>query len=135
MSQDHETGLFEALRKVSATALSIVQSRLELATLELSVAREKIFIAAMLGFVGALLLVFGFVALSACVVVLLWDEIGAGGLFGLGLLYFAIGIGLAIKVRNDLRAQAPLLEATNAELHRDATMLRGPKSDAAAAHH
>lgn len=128
MSQEQETGLFDALRKISATALSIAQSRLELASLELSVARHQLFTSAMIGFVGALLVVFGFVALSACIVVLLWDRIGVAGLFILGLLYLGIGVGLALKVRNDLRAQAPLLEATNAELHRDATLLRGHPS-------
>ncbi len=133
MTPDNDTGLFDALRKISATALSIGQSRLELATLELSVARHQLFVAAMLGFVGALLVVFGFVALTACIAVLLWDRIGVAGLFILGVVYLGLGVGIAVKVRNDLRRQAPLLEATNAELHRDATMLRGhPTRDHAA---
>jgi uncharacterized membrane protein YqjE len=137
MTREGESGvgLFEAMRKAAATALSIAQSRLELATLELSVTLRQVIAAALLGLAGAMLMVFGFVALSAAVVVLLWDYLGVGGLFLLGLLYFGVGVGLAIKVRNDLRAQAPLLQATNAELHRDATMLRGHSSHAAPVDH
>jgi uncharacterized membrane protein YqjE len=128
-------GLIDALRKAAATGLSILQSRLELATLELSVSLRHVLAAIFMGVAGALLMVFGFVALSAGLVVLLWGQLGVGGLFLLGLLYFGVGVGLALKVRNDLRAQAPLLQATNAELHRDATMLRGHSSHAAPVEH
>lgn len=135
MSRDNDTGLFESLRRISATALSIAQSRLELALLELSVARHQLFVSAMIGFVGALLIVFGFVTLTGCLAVLLWDHIGLAGPFILGLVYIGIGVGLGMKVRNDLRSQSPLLEATTAELQRDATMLRGHPSTGASAGH
>lgn len=128
-------GLLDALRKASTTVLTMVQSRLELASLEFGVAFKHAVSIILVGVAGVLLVVFGFAVLSASVVVLLWDQLGVGGLFLLALLYVGVGVGLIIKVRNSLRVQAPLLQAFNAELRRDAALLRGHHSHAAPSEH
>ncbi len=125
-----EPGLFEALRRVSGTALSIFQSRFELASLELSVARSRLVESALIGLFGVLLLVVGIVALSVCVVLLLWDRMGLLALAGMGLIYLVAGFVLISKLRRHLRSQPRLFEATHAELQRDAAAFRGSSAAA-----
>ena len=128
-------GLLDGLRKTLTTVLTVVQSRLELASLELGVAFKHAVTIILVGVAGVLMMVFGFAVLSASVVVLLWGQLGVGGLFLLALLYVAVGVGLLIKVRNNLRVQAPVLQEFTAELRRDAAMLRGHHSHAAPVEH
>ncbi len=124
-----EPGLFDALRRASGTALSILQSRLELATLELSVARRQLLQSAGLGLLALLLLVVGLVTLSVSVVLLLWDRVGVMGLIGMGVIYLLVALVMIVKVKNQLASQPRLLQETNAELKRDAVMLRGAPSE------
>lgn len=123
MSSEH--GLGEALRKVSGTAIAIFQSRLELASLELGVARQRFLTAAVFGLFAVLVLIVGLVALSVCLVLLLWDRMGLLALAAMGLIYLVAGFLLIAKLKSLLRAQPRLFEATSAELQRDAAMLRG----------
>lgn len=124
-----DPGLFEALRRASGTALAIVQSRLELATLELSLARRQVMMSAGLGLLALMLLMVGVVTLSVSVVLLLWDRFGIGALIGMGAIYLVAGAILTVKVKHQLASQPRLLKETNAELQRDAAMLRGSPAD------
>lgn len=124
-----DPGLFEALRRASGTALSIFQSRLELATLELSMARRQLMQSAGLGLLALLLLVVGLVTLSISVVLLLWDRAGVMGLVGMGVIYLVVAVIMILKVRSMILCHPGLLHETNSELQRDAAMLRGAPSD------
>lgn len=124
-----EPGLFDSLRRACGTALSIFQSRLELATLELSLARRQVMLSAGLGLLALMLVVVGLVALSVAVVLVLWDRAGVIALVGMGVIYLLSGVLLILKVKSQLASQPRLLQETNAELQRDAAMLRGAPSD------
>ncbi|MEO8278158.1 MAG: phage holin family protein [Ideonella sp.] len=124
-----EPGLFDSLRRASGTALSIFQSRLELATLELSLARRQVMLSAGLGLLALMLVVVGLVTLSVSVVLVLWDRAGVMALVGMGVIYLLGGVLLILKVKSQLASQPRLLQETNAELQRDASMLRGAPSD------
>ncbi|WP_418317531.1 phage holin family protein [Piscinibacter sakaiensis] len=120
-----DPGLFDAGRRLAGTALAIFQSRLELATLEIGEARSRILSSLAVGLFGVLLLVCGIVALSLCVVWLLWPEFGVWALAGMGVVYLLVGIVMLMKLRQTVRGYPQLLEMTHAELRRDAVMLRG----------
>lgn len=120
-----EPGFSDALRRLAGTAFTMLQSRLELASLEMGAARQRFLVSAMYGLFAVLMLVVGAVALSVCVVLLLWDQMGVLALAAMGLIYLAGGFMLIAKVKSHLASQPRLLEATNAELQRDAAMLRG----------
>ena len=127
MSSD--PGFFDSLRRASGTALSIFQSRLELATLELNLARRQLMLSAGLGLLALLLLVVGLVTLSVAAVLVLWDRAGVMAVVGMGAIYLVAAALLIAKVKNQLAAQPRLLQETNAELQRDAVMLRGAPPD------
>ncbi len=124
-----DPGIFDSLRRAAGTALSIFQCRLELATLELSIARRQLVQSAGLGLLALLLLVVGLVTLSVSVVLLLWARAGVMGLVGMGVIYMAVALILIVKVRHMILSHPGLLHETNSELKRDAATLRGVPPD------
>jgi uncharacterized membrane protein YqjE len=120
-----DPGLFDSGRRLAATGLTILESRLELVALEVSLAGRRFYKTLAVGLVGLLLLLCGVVALSLCVVWLLWPHIGAWGLAAMGVIYLLIGFTILSKLAAAIRSSPALLEMTQAELRRDAMMLRG----------
>ncbi len=120
-----EPGLFDAFRKAAGTALTMFQSRLELATIELTIARRHLLKSAGIGLVAILFLVVGMVTLSVFAVVLLWGRAGPWGLAAMGGIYLLLGAILILVLKKQVTAQPRLMHETNAELKRDAVVLRG----------
>lgn len=117
-------GVFDALRRAAGTALAMLQSRVELATLELGEAGQRLFSAALMAVFGVLMLIAAVV--TVWVVMLLWDPYGPAVLAAFGVLYLLIAAALWVAVSVKLRNQPPLLAATLDELRRDAAALRPP---------
>ena len=126
-----ESGLFDALRRIAGTTLGMVQSRLELASLELGESGGRLLNSLMIGLLAVLLLAAGLVTLSVWVVMLLWNPLGPAALLLLALIYLLSGTVLLWWTRQHLQSQPPLLESTIAELRRDAAQLRGVTADPA----
>lgn len=126
-----DTGLFDALRRAAGTALAMLQSRVELASLELGEAGRRVFRTVLLAFFAVLLLLAALVLASAWFVMLLWPVMGAASLGLFALVYLAVGLGLLQWVQRRFDAQPPLLEATLSELRSDAALLRGSSAPAA----
>jgi uncharacterized membrane protein YqjE len=116
-------GLFDSVRRVGATLLVLGQTRLALASVEISEERDRLLKLALLTLAGGLALVLALVAFSALLVVAFWDS----RLLVLGALmavYLLIGLACVARV-HALRRDAPeLFETTRAELERDAQALR-----------
>jgi uncharacterized membrane protein YqjE len=108
-----------ALKRVLASLLGMVQTRLELAGLELAHAGKQ----ALKTLVWALAMVLALALASlllCCVVVLLaWDTCRLQALLGCLGLYLVLAFWAYRKLRTCVRAQRPLLEAMVAELGRD----------------
>ena len=124
-----ESSLFEALRRIAGTSLGIVQSRLELASIELSETSGRLLNALMIGLMAVLMLAAGLVTVSVWLVMLLWNPLGPTALLILAVIYLLGAAGLLLWLRNCLRSQPPLLDATIAELRRDAAHLQGTPAD------
>lgn len=123
-ASDSPPGLGDSLRRLAASVLGGLQSRLALAGLELEEARERL--------IGTLLLAFGAVlaagvtllAASVWVVLLFWDRTGPAIVGGLALGYALLCAFLAWRLVARLRRAPALLGDTLAELRRDADALR-----------
>ena len=116
-------GLLDSLRRLSATLLVVGQTRLSLASVEISEERDRLLTLALLTLAGGLAFVLALVAFSALLVAAFWDSrlLVLGGLMA---VYLLIGLACAARVRA-LRRDAPtLFETTRAELERDAQALR-----------
>ena len=116
MSQEN---LLSSIKNLAATGASIAQTRLELLSVDVQIARSK-FISLLVLIVCALFfLFFGLVMLSLLIVIYSWES---DRMLALGLLtsgFIAIGIILTILIMRSLRTMPKLFEASIAELAKD----------------
>lgn len=116
MSQEN---LLSSLKNLVSTGASIAQTRLELISTDVQIARSK-FISLLAMIVFALFfLFFGLVMLALLIVIYSWetDRILALTLLTSGFL--AAGMILAAVILQSLRAMPKLFEATISELQKD----------------
>lgn len=116
MSQEN---LLSSIKNLAATGASIAQTRLELLSVDVQIARTK-FIQLLVLIVCALFfLFFGLVMLSLLIVIYSWES---DRMLALGLLtggFIAIGLILIILIMCTLRTMPKLFEASIAELAKD----------------
>jgi uncharacterized membrane protein YqjE len=116
MSQEN---LFSSLKNLLATASSILQTRLELISTDVQIARSR-FISLLVMIIFALFfLFFGLVMLALLIVIYSWE---ADRILALTLLtggFLAVGVILAALVWQSLRTMPKLFEATITELQKD----------------
>ena len=116
MSQEN---LLSSLKNLVSTGASIAQTRLELISADVQIARSK-FISLLVMIVFALFfLFFGLVMLALLIVIYSWetDRILALTLLTSGFL--AVGVILAAVILQSLRTMPKLFEATISELQKD----------------
>jgi uncharacterized membrane protein YqjE len=116
-------GLAAALSGIAATAVALLRTRLELATLEFEEERERIKAMLALIVVAAVFACFALVALSVLVVVWLWDRYPLGAIAGVAIFYALIAACAAFGLKQ-LQAHGRPFAATLSELERDAEALR-----------
>jgi hypothetical protein len=116
MSQEN---LFSSLKNLLSTGASIAQTRLELISTDVQIARSR-FISLIVMIIFALFfLFFGLVMLALLIVIYSWE---ADRMFALTLLtgsFLAVGTMLAVLILQSLRTMPKLFEATIAELQKD----------------
>ena len=116
MSQEN---LLSSLKNLVSTGASIAQTRLELISTDVQIARSK-FISLLVMIVFALFfLFFGLVMLALLIVIYSWetDRILALTLLTSGFL--AVGVILAAVILQSLRTMPKLFEATISDLQKD----------------
>jgi uncharacterized membrane protein YqjE len=116
MSQEN---LLSSIKNIVATGASIAQTRLELLSVDVQIARSK-FISLMVLIICALFfLFFGLVMLSLLVVIYSWET---NRILALGLItggFITIGLILVLLVMQALRTMPKLFEASIAEFAKD----------------
>lgn len=123
----------DALRRVSERSLTLLLSRLELATLELGLTRDRLVRWLALLLASALVFQLALLAASAAVIVALWDRFGPLTLVACALVYGAVGVAVLVRLRREIATAPPLLSKTLAELAKDRDALFGEVSTASAA--
>lgn len=113
-----ESGLLAALRRLGATTVELLYTRLELVATELEEERNRILRLLLLAVAAGFFLALGIVVLTFFIIILAWDNrVLAAGL--LTAAYLGIGAILAVIARDALKAHAKLFAATLAELKKD----------------
>jgi len=115
-------GLGDALSGLAASAVAMLRTRMELATLEFEEQRERTKMMLILAVVATVFACFTLIALSALVVTLFWERSPVGALLGVAVTY-AIIAGIAIYALKQNSFPRPFA-ATLRELERDAEALR-----------
>jgi uncharacterized membrane protein YqjE len=117
-------GLAAALSGMAATAVALLRTRLELATVELEEERERIKNMLVLIVVATMFACFALVAVSAWVVVWLWDSHPLAAVAGVAIFHALIAGGAVLALKQQLQAHGRPFAATLAELERDAEAMR-----------
>jgi len=116
MSQEN---LLSSIKNLAATGASIAQTRLELLSVDVQIARTK-FISLIVMIVCALFfLFFGLVMLSLLIVIYSWES---DRMLALGLLtggFLLIGLILTLLIKQSLATMPKLFEASIAEFAKD----------------
>ena len=116
MSQEN---LLSSIKGLASTGASIAQTRLELLSLDVQIARGK-FISLLVMIIGALFfLFFGLVMLALLIVIYSWET---DRMLALGLLtgaFLLVGLILAALINQSLRTMPRLFEASITELAKD----------------
>ena len=116
MSQEN---LLSSIKGLASTGASIAQTRLELLSLDVQIARGK-FISLLVMIIGALFfLFFGLVMLALLIVIYSWET---DRMLALGLLtgaFILVGLILAALINQSLRTMPRLCEASITELAKD----------------
>jgi uncharacterized membrane protein YqjE len=116
MSQEN---LLSSIKSLVSTGASIAQTRLELISVDVQIARTQL-ISLLVMIVSALFfLFFGLVMLALFIVIYSWES---DRMMALGLLtgsFLSIGLILAALIMQSLRTMPKLFEASIAELAKD----------------
>jgi len=116
MSQEN---LLSSIKGLASTGASIAQTRLELLSLDVQIARSK-FISLLVMIISALFfLFFGLVMLALLIVIYSWET---DRMLALGLLtgaFLSVGVILAVLITQSLRKMPKLFEASITELAKD----------------
>lgn len=118
-----EQSLGTTTRELIQSILGLISSRLSLAVLELSEARDAALLVIALALGAFMAVSFAVIALSALIVVLTWDALGWRVVLILTLIYAGIAAALIQQIRRIIRAGRLGLPATVAELKQDSEVL------------
>ena len=122
---DHSGGLFSSIRRVADTCVSSVHNRVELLSVELQ--EEKNRLVRLILWTGAALFA-AFLAITVMTIgiVMLFEDDNQRkvAIIGFGVVYAAVAIGIAFKLRGEVRNAPPPLVDTMSELRKDLQSLR-----------
>ena len=113
-----------AMAQLGASALAILRTRLELASIEFAEARERIKEMVLLAAVGTVLGLFALLFASLFVIAWFWDDYRLEAVGGVTLFYVAITVLVFARLRKISRDAPAPFAATLEELENDAAALR-----------
>lgn len=118
-------GLFDSLRAMLATLVTLAHTRLELVTVEIEQEVQRLTGIVLWAIVGIFCGGLAVLMLAMTIVIAFWDghRLLAAGL--VTLLFVLVAVGAGLVVRHRLRTRPRLLAATIGELQRDARALEG----------
>ena len=123
--QAPRVGLFESLRRLSATLLEIANVRLELLVSDLELEKQRLVDALLRMLLGLLLLGMGLILFVAFVLMLVAEQHRLAAVGVLMVVCVGGGAWLLLAARRLWRSGEPVFAATTAELRRDRAAL-GP---------
>jgi uncharacterized membrane protein YqjE len=126
MVASRASGLLASLRRLLATLVGIVETRIELLSVEIE---EQALLFWQLLLLAAAILVFSGLALlafSAWLLLLFWDNHPLAALGGLTLVYLAAALAALLGFRARCRTRPRLFATSLAELARDRVHLTPP---------
>jgi uncharacterized membrane protein YqjE len=117
--------LRDALRRLADSSLALVESRVELASVEYAEERRRVTTVLALAIAGALCLVFALAGVAAFVVVLFWDTHRLWAIAGVTVVFVLAGAIALLRGFGQYKDAPHPFAATLAELEKDRAWLAG----------
>jgi len=112
-------GLRASASQAANSAMSLLRTRLELASIELAEERERLYVRLALMFAAVLLMVFGVLGMGVLIAVYFWDSYRIAAVLAPTLLCIAVGVALLRKSKALGHAGGLPFSATLAEFDKD----------------
>jgi uncharacterized membrane protein YqjE len=120
MSQEN---LLSSIKNLASTGASIAQTRLELLSVDVQIARNKLISLLVMIVCALFFLFFGLVMLALLIVIYSWESDRMTALSLLTAAFISIGLILAALIMQSLRTMPKLFEASISELAKDREVL------------
>jgi uncharacterized membrane protein YqjE len=115
----------QALHRLATSTFGMLQTRAELALVEVEEEAVRYFTYLLLALVAVFCLFMAFLLTIVLIVAIYWDTYRIESLLGMILFFLLVCGGLGWKVRASYKKKPRLLDHTLAELHRDADVISG----------
>jgi len=116
-------GLFESLKTLSVSLISIAHTRLELLSTDVAEEREHLTSLLVLMLVALFCVGAGVILLAILLVAVFWETHRLVALAGLSAVFLAAGVGVGWFAMLKIRSRPRLFEASLAELSKDRQQL------------
>jgi uncharacterized membrane protein YqjE len=116
--------ILESVGRLGATLVSLLQTRLELATVEVEEETLRLLSYLMLSLLALFLFGIAIVMVALFVIILFWDTHRIEAVLAMAALFAALGTLLASSVRQRMANKPRLLSFTIAELNKDIECIR-----------
>ncbi len=117
-------GVFESLRRLCDTGLSLLQNRVELFAVEVQEEKERLVRVLVLAAIAVFLGNMAAVVLTLTVVFLAGESVRGPVLIGLSIIYLGATAVAFVALRRHLRSAPPPFDATISELKKDREWLK-----------
>lgn len=124
MSESPSPKFLESLRNLAGSLVSMLQTRLELASVELAEERARLMKVALLTCFGLVFFSMALFTFTLLIAILFWETYRWQAIGAIVVFYSICAAACLLIARHKVRSAPPLFEATLAELDKDREMLR-----------
>jgi uncharacterized membrane protein YqjE len=114
----------ETMGRIGATLLAMLQTRLELAAVEIEEESRRLLGYFVLALLSLILFGLAMLLVALAIILVFWDSYRLEAAIGLALLFGAGAAGIGLKLRADFSSRPRLLAATVGELNKDINFIR-----------
>jgi len=119
--------IFESVGRIGTTVLGMLQTRVELAAVEIEEESRRTLGHFILALISLIFFGIALVLISLTIILAFWESYRLLAALGLAALYAAIGGFVAMKLRASFATKPRLLAATIIELKKDMAHLKAPE--------
>ncbi|MES2320512.1 MAG: phage holin family protein [Pseudomonadota bacterium] len=119
--------IIESMGRIGTTLLAMVQTRMELAAVEIEEESRRTLVHFVLALISLIFFAIALVLVSLTIILVFWDTYRLLATLGLAALYTVIGIVVAMKLKASFATKPRFLAATVGELKKDVNYLRNPE--------
>ena len=116
--------ILETVGRIGGTMLAMVETRLELAALEVEEESQRLLGYFALALLSLILLGIALVLVSLTIILVFWDTYRLQAALALAALFAVAGTMVGLKLRTAFRTRPRMLAATVAELNKDVNFFR-----------